>query len=460
MKLKKQISVFLVFITAALLFAPAAAADPVGASGTLDGEGLFTWAVENGTLTVSYNGETPAPMPDLPFDGDAYSPIQPWEAYIRDVTRIAVTGKVTRIGDNAFYNAWRCTRVDLPEGLEEIGECAFQFCASLRRISLPSTLKTIGYSGFYCSGLEEIAVPEGVTAIGRMAFAYCTKLSVADLPSTLHAFERNVFLLCQRLYAIVDRSNSVAVFDQTEGMVVAFDTVSHNERNAKYHDLEEDPILYDACGRDDEAFTAEIVTRYNEAYGTSFTTIEEVQADCSVGLIDAPAGGYVTVYCNTGSAEQAFCEEKGVNYVLIDAGENYCVHRVTLNYYMEPGCTENGYRGGAVCMKCEKVFETPEIVPPKGHSPETVPAVPPTCTRAGLTEGSVCSECGAVLTEQTEIPAAGHRDENGDGVCDVCSHVLSEPDPEPEEGSLFERIRRFAATIIDRLLALFRKLFG
>ena len=54
--------------------------------------------LENGTLTVNYSGETPAPMPDLPFDSDAYSPIQPWEAYIRDVTRIAVIGKVTRIG--------------------------------------------------------------------------------------------------------------------------------------------------------------------------------------------------------------------------------------------------------------------------------------------------------------------------------------------------------------------------
>jgi hypothetical protein len=458
MKLKKQISVFLVLVITAMLFVPAAAAEPVSASGTLDAEG-FTWTVENGTLTVSYSGETPAPMPDLPFDRDANAPIQPWGEYISNVSRIAVTGKVTRIGDNAFYNAWRCTRVDLPEGLEEIGECAFQCCSSLRRISLPSTLKTIGYSGFYCSGMEEISIPEGVTTVGRMAFAYCPKLSVADLPSTLQNYERNVFLLCQRLYAIVNRSNNVAVFDQTEGMVIAFDTVSHNERNAKYHDFEEDPILFDACGRDDDAFMEEIVTRYNEAYGTSFTTIEEVQADCSVGLIDAPVGGYVTVYCNTGSAEQAFCEEKGINYVLIDTGEPYCVHRITLNDYMAPSCTENGYRGGAVCMACEKVFEAPEIIPPAGHSPETLPAEEPTCTRTGLTEGSVCSECGTVLVEQTVIPAAGHKDENGDGMCDVCSHVLSEPDPEPEEETLFERIRRFAATIIDRLLALSRKLF-
>ncbi|MBQ7637952.1 MAG: hypothetical protein IJS90_03525 [Clostridia bacterium] len=52
----------------------------------------------------------------------------------------------------------------------------------------------------------------------------------------------------------------------------------------------------------------------------------------------------------------------------------------------------------------------------------------------------------------------GHTDENGDGICDVCNKEI----PEEEEYTLtpIERVMRFLATIIDRLLAIFRRMFG
>ena len=44
----------------------------------------------------------------------------------------------------------------------------------------------------------------------------------------------------------------------------------------------------------------------------------------------------------------------------------------------------------------------------KGHTEETIPAVPATCTTAGKTEGKKCSVCGEVLEAQQEVPATGH----------------------------------------------------
>ena len=44
----------------------------------------------------------------------------------------------------------------------------------------------------------------------------------------------------------------------------------------------------------------------------------------------------------------------------------------------------------------------------KGHTEETIPAVPATCTAAGKTEGKKCSVCGEVLEAQREVPATGH----------------------------------------------------
>lgn len=44
----------------------------------------------------------------------------------------------------------------------------------------------------------------------------------------------------------------------------------------------------------------------------------------------------------------------------------------------------------------------------KGHTEETIPAVPAICTTAGKTEGKKCSVCGEVLEAQREVPATGH----------------------------------------------------
>ncbi|MBQ7638789.1 MAG: leucine-rich repeat domain-containing protein [Clostridia bacterium] len=461
MKLKRITSLLLAAVMLSTVFSYVAFAAGPDASGALDLEGLFTWTVENGVLTVLYGGDEAAPMPDFTYDDNEGEPVQPWEDYIKEVESIVVSGNVTAIGDYAFYNAFSCSSVTLPEGVKSIGECAFQYTHKLKSISLPTTLEVIEYSAFYCSGLENVIIPEGVTDIGRMAFGYCFKLATADIPSTVTTLSRNVFLLCPRLYAIINRSQSVAVFDQGgEEMVLAFNKVSANEKYAKYLDLELEVSREGYFNVDgDEALYNEIVRRYNEFYGTEFSDIEELTDSFYGNLLpDSLVGDYVTLYCKTGSAQQSFCEENGINYVLIDSGENYCVHRIGVNNYIAPTCTANGYRGGAVCLVCEKVFEEPEIIEPDGHTPEIIPGTPATCTQSGSTDGVKCSVCGSVLTEQQLIMPLGHVDENGDGICDVCEKEI----PENEEYTInpIKSVIRFFATIIDRLLAIFRKIFG
>ena len=49
-----------------------------------------------------------------------------------------------------------------------------------------------------------------------------------------------------------------------------------------------------------------------------------------------------------------------------------------------------------------------EVIPAKGHTPETVPGKAATCTGSGLTDGEKCSVCGETLQEQETISALGH----------------------------------------------------
>ena len=53
------------------------------------------------------------------------------------------------------------------------------------------------------------------------------------------------------------------------------------------------------------------------------------------------------------------------------------------------------------------------MIPAKGHTEVTDPAVPATCEVAGKTEGKHCSVCNKVLVEQTEVPATGHHWDDG-----------------------------------------------
>ena len=153
----------------------------------------------------------------------------------------------------------------------------------------------------------------------------------------------------------------------------------------------------------------------------------------------------------------------------------------------EPTCTEEGYTGDTYCKVCDKVQETGESIPAKGHSwnegvittsptcenagaktytctvcnatkteaidatghtPVEVAEKPATCTEAGHTAGTKCSVCDAILSGMEEIPATGHTEktvagkpatctETGltDGIsCSVCGTVIKAQTEIPATG--------------------------
>ncbi|MBP3570477.1 MAG: hypothetical protein J6M42_00825, partial [Clostridia bacterium] len=71
-----------------------------------------------------------------------------------------------------------------------------------------------------------------------------------------------------------------------------------------------------------------------------------------------------------------------------------------------PTCTAEGYTTHT-CTKCDHTY-TDSQTPAKGHTEQTLTAVPPTCTEDGFAEGVKCAVCGEILTSQGWIPATGH----------------------------------------------------
>ena len=215
-----------------------------GYYGVTGDEQSVWWIFEDGILTIGGTGAM--------ADRDDYR--IPWYSFREEITAVAISDGVTRIGRNAFaecralssvvipasvetigYNAFgRCTsleNVTFAEGsqLTAIEESAFYFCYVLKQITLPEKVNNIHPTAFYYSDVIDFIVdennttykaiegllcsadgtlviypsgrtsntfttPEGVTAIGELAFENCTSLNYITLSEGIKTIEEGAFV--------------------------------------------------------------------------------------------------------------------------------------------------------------------------------------------------------------------------------------------------------------------------
>ena len=88
-----------------------------------------------------------------------------------------------------------------------------------------------------------------------------------------------------------------------------------------------------------------------------------------------------------------------------------CKHPETeLKGAVDATCTQEGYTGDTVCLKCEATVEKGEVIPMLDHTPgEKVNVQMTTCEQDGYTGDTLCTVCGAELEKGEVIPATGHQ---------------------------------------------------
>ena len=132
-------------------------------SGTC-GENL-TWTFENGTLTISGEGE----MYD--YSTEANPENAPWAYYLEEMEAIVMEEGITSIGHQAFAQMIAVKEVSLPETLTTIGDSAFFNCVALEEMVIPASVTEIGDSAFtFCFGLKDITFNGSAPALGTDAF--------------------------------------------------------------------------------------------------------------------------------------------------------------------------------------------------------------------------------------------------------------------------------------------------
>ena len=132
----------------------------------------FSWTLENGVLTI-----TGSEMPDYSYEyNNTYE--SPWHSERANIVSVVLADGVERIGNNALYDCYSVSGVNIPDSVRAIGDMAFYSCTSLTNVTIPQSVLTIGYSAFnYCTSLTSVMIPASVTEIGAYAFADCTSLT-------------------------------------------------------------------------------------------------------------------------------------------------------------------------------------------------------------------------------------------------------------------------------------------
>lgn len=90
---------------------------------------------------------------------------------------VTVPAGITKIGDYAFYDNQKITKLVLPEGLAEIGDEAFSRCSPIfsenpgsLEVIFPSTLKRVGNGAFSSNVIRKLVLPAAITAYGKNVF--------------------------------------------------------------------------------------------------------------------------------------------------------------------------------------------------------------------------------------------------------------------------------------------------
>ncbi len=141
--------------------------------------------------------------------------------YIGSDTEITIPStlggnKVTVIGDTAFMNCGKITKVTIPDGVTKIGETgspnavygAFFECTALKEIVIPASVKSIAWCAFLrCTSLEQLNLPNGLEQIGWGAFEGCSSLDSVVIPASVTLMDYGVFGNCDLDNITVDPDN-------------------------------------------------------------------------------------------------------------------------------------------------------------------------------------------------------------------------------------------------------------
>jgi hypothetical protein len=131
----------------------------------VNGDNLIWQLTDNGTLTVSGNGE---------MMNWGISSVPAWSYHKQRIINIVIDNSVTTIGNAAFNSCRNLKKLSIGTSVRTIGDGAFSGCTELVSVTIPNSVTVIGGVAFFdCKNLSSLTIPNSVTTIGSQAFDNC-----------------------------------------------------------------------------------------------------------------------------------------------------------------------------------------------------------------------------------------------------------------------------------------------
>lgn len=127
---------------------------------------------------------------------------------------VDIPEKILTVGDEAFARAGEFSGLDCSHA-REIGERAFCDCKKISKVEFGKSLESIGDGAFVnCEGLQQVVFQNGIKSIGKMksedpedplkgAFSSCKNLHEVVLPESLREIGALTFFDCSQLEKII-----------------------------------------------------------------------------------------------------------------------------------------------------------------------------------------------------------------------------------------------------------------
>ena len=280
--MKKRILSLVLVMAMLCAFMPCIA--QAASSGTCGADGdNVTWTLDdNGTLTISGEGDMMDYVHDYP-----YYYFAPWHGSHSNITEVLIEQGVTSIGDCAFFECDSLTSVTIPDSVTSIGDKAFDGCYGLTSVTIPNSVTNIGDDAFYqCYSLTSITIPGSVTSIGDDAFCYCRSLTSITIPDSVTFIGNGAFSYCDSLACITLPGGITNIGDEAFYNCTSLTDVYYGGSETQWYEI--DIGYYNDCLTD-----ANI--HYN-SYMKDDGTVGEYEPPVERTISASFSGGYGIVY--------------------------------------------------------------------------------------------------------------------------------------------------------------------
>jgi hypothetical protein len=208
------------------------------------------------------------------------------------LTSITIPNSVTNIGAYAFDWCVGLTSVTFPGSVTSIGEYAFDTCWNLTSVTFPNSVTNIGNGAFYnCSDLTNLAIPNSATNIGAYAFDGCVGLTSVTIPSSVMSIGDSAFGQCSGLTSVSIPSSVTSIGRSPFSGCTNLTAIPVDPKNPAYGSL--NGVLFDK--------TQSLLVEYPAglapgayAIPTSVTSIEDAAFSKCSGLTSVTIPSSVT----------------------------------------------------------------------------------------------------------------------------------------------------------------------